>query len=116
MFRNSDDSVLGSLSMLGLCFGAFGGYLGASLLHWTLWSLGDWLLFPVARELPGLLGRLAIEYAPFAWGLAGAIMGLIWGIGRVLTATGRGAGRYFFVIFLAIAFLVLLLKSTLATA
>jgi serine/threonine protein kinase len=111
--RNSDDSMLDTLAMVGLFFGAFGGYLGASMLHWTLWSLGDWLLFPVARQLPGVLGRLATSAAPVSWGIAGAISGLIWGIGRIMTATGRAAGRYFFLIFMALAFLVLLFKATL---
>jgi hypothetical protein len=100
--------------MLGLFFGSFGGYLGASMLHWTLWSLGDWLLYPVALQLPGALGKLAQQAAPVSWGLAGLVGGLVWGIGRVLAATGRGAGRYFFLVFLAIAFLTLLLNATLA--
>jgi hypothetical protein len=113
--KDSDDSVLGTLPMLGLCFGAFGGYLGASLLHWTLWSLGDWLLFPIARQLPGEMGRLATQHAPVSWALAGALGGLVWGIGRALAATGRGSARYFFVVFMALAFLVLLLNATLTS-
>ncbi|MBW3638047.1 MAG: protein kinase, partial [Armatimonadetes bacterium] len=111
--RDSDDSILGTLPMLGLCAGAFGGYLGASLLHWTLWSMGDWLLFPIARQLPGELGRLATQHAPVTWAVTGAVGGLVWGIGRALAATGRGSARYFFLVFVALAFLFLLLNATL---
>jgi serine/threonine-protein kinase len=110
--KDSDDSVLSTLPMLGLCAGAFGGYLGASFLHWTLWSLGDWLLYPLARHLPGQLARLADSNAAIMWSVAGAVGGLVWGAGRILSATGRGAGRYFFLIFAALAFLVLLLNAT----
>ncbi|HEX8464794.1 MAG TPA: serine/threonine-protein kinase, partial [Abditibacterium sp.] len=113
LLRDSDDSMLSTLPMMGLVFGAFGGYLGASLLHWTLWSLGDWLLYPVAQELPGQLGRWAKSSAPASWGLAGAVGGLVWGLGRALTATGRVAARYFFVVFVALAFLTLLMNATL---
>ncbi|PQV63450.1 Serine/threonine protein kinase [Abditibacterium utsteinense] len=113
-FKDSDDSVLGTLPMIGLVFGAFGGYLGASLLHYSLWSLGDWFLFPIAHELPGELGKWAAQVAPVTWGLAGAIGGLVWGIGRALSATGRAGARYFFVVFVALAFLSLLLNATLA--
>lgn len=111
---DSDDTVLDTLPMFGLFFGAFGGYLTAQLLHWTVWSLGDWLLYPVARALPGTLGEFAQEYAPVIWTFTGAAAGLVWGVGRILSATGRGSGRYFTLIFAAVAFLALLMNAMLA--
>ena len=113
-FKNTDDTFLQSMPMLGLFFGAFGGYLGAQLLHWTLWSLGDWLLFPFARMLPGQLGVWAQNHAPIVWAGAGAFGGLMWGLTRLLSATGRGSGRTVFAVFLASAFLILLLNATLS--
>lgn len=113
-FKGSDDSVLQTLPMVGLALGAFGGYLGTELLHWTLWSAGDWLLFPIARALPGSVGTAARSNAPLVWAGAGAVLGLAWGIGRALTATGRAAGKLVFLAFAALLLLVLLLYATLA--
>jgi len=112
--RSSDDAMLQALPMLGLALGAFGGYLGTELLHWTLWSAGDWLLFPLARALPGAMGAIAQTNAPFVWAMAGALLGLVWGIGRSLSATGRAAGRVVFALFAATTLLALLLYATFA--
>ncbi|RYX85842.1 hypothetical protein EON83_03555 [bacterium] len=112
--KNSDDSVLQTLPMLGLALGAFAGYLATELLHWTLWSAGDWLLFPIARLLPGRMGILARENAPFMWALLGGFTGFVWGVGRALSATGRAAGRIVFGVFTAVLFLFLLLFATLS--
>jgi hypothetical protein len=112
--KDGDDTLLDTLPMFGLFFGAFGGYLTAQLLHWTFWSLGDWLLYPVAKMIPGPLGEFARQYAPVTWTMAGAIGGLVWGIGRILTATGRPSGRYFVLIAAAVAFLALMLNAMLA--
>ena len=114
MLKNSDDNTLHTLPMIGLCLGTFGGYLGAQLLHWTLWSLGDWLFYPLARQLPGALGGLANENAPVMWGIVGAFGGLLWGGSKVLSATGRGNGRTIFGVFVAVLFLILLVNATLA--
>ena len=113
MLKNSDANVLHTLPMLGLVFGAFGGYLGASVLHWTLWSFGDWLLYAIARDLGGPFGKWAQSNAPVMWGVAGGIIGLMWGIGRALSTVGRGEGRNFFIVFLITAALALLLNATL---
>ncbi len=113
--KDTDNSVLATLPMIGLVLGAFGGYLGASLLHYSLWSLGDWLLYPLTGHLPRAVERVAQQTAPIAWGVAGAVGGLVWGIGRALSATGRVGARYFFVVFAALAFLFLLLNATLST-
>ncbi len=116
LLRGSDDSVLQTLPMVGLALGAFAGYLGTELLHWTLWSAGDWLLFPLARALPGAPGVAARSNAPLAWAGAGAVLGLAWGIGRALTATGRAAGKVAFIAFAALLLLALLLYATLANS
>lgn len=112
--KNSDDAMLGTLPMLGLALGAFAGYLATELLHWTLWSGGDWLLFPLARLLPGRVGEIALQNAPFTWALMGGVLGLVWGIGRALSATGRAAGRIVFSVFGAALFLALFLFATLS--
>ncbi len=112
--KNSDDGMLQSLPMLGLALGAFGAYLATELLHWTLWSAGDWLLFPVARILPGQARALALQNAPFVWGVLGATLGLVWGVGRALSATGRAAGRIVFSAFASVLFLLLFLYATLS--
>ena len=114
MLKNSDDNALHTLPMIGLFFGTFGGYIGAQLLHWTLWSLGDWLFNPLARLLPGQLGAVTLDNAPVMWGIVGATGGLLWGISKVLSATGRANGRIVFGVTLAIVFLVLLVFGTLA--
>ena len=112
--KNSDDNTLHTLPMIGLVTGTFGGYIGAQLLHWTLWSLGDWLFYPLARVLPGSAGKLALDNAPVMWSIVGAIGGLLWGISKVLSATGRANGRIVFGVTLAILFLVLLVFGTLS--
>ncbi len=112
--RGADDAMLQTLPMLGLALGAFAGYLATELLHWTLWSAGDWLLFPLARLLPGAAKVLALQNAPFVWGLLGALLGLAWGVGRALSATGRAAGRIVFSAFASILFLLLFLFATLS--
>ena len=114
MLKNSDDNTLHTLPMLGLFFGTFGGYIGAQLLHWTLWSLGDWLIFPLARLLPGTMRPIALDNAPVMWSIVGAIGGLLWGISKVLSATGRANGRIVFGVTMAVLFLVLLVFATLA--
>ncbi len=114
--KNSDDGMLQTLPMLGLALGAFAGYLATELLHWTLWSAGDWLLFPIARLMPGSVGILARQNAPFVWALLGALLGLVWGIGRALSATGRATGRIVFGVFTAVLFLFLLLFATLSNS
>jgi len=114
MLKGSDDNMLHTLPMIGLVSGTFGGYIGAQLLHWTLWSLGDWLIYPLARLLPGGVGRIVLDNAPVMWGIVGAIGGLLWGISKVLSATGRANGRIVFGVTMAIMFLVLLVFATLA--
>ena len=114
MLKNSDENTLHTLPMIGLVAGTFGGYLGAQLLHWTVWSLGDWLFFPLSRALPGALGQMASENAPIVWAIVGAFGGLLWGTSKVLSAIGRGNGRVFFAVFMAILFLVLLVNATLS--
>ena len=113
MLKGSDDNTLNTLPMIGLFFGTFGGYIGAQLLHWTLWSLGDWLFYPLARQLPGVLGKVTLDNAPVMWGILGAVGGLLWGISKVLSATGRANGRIVFGVTMAILFLVLLVFATL---
>ena len=114
LFKDSDDTFLNSLPMLGLFFGSFGGYIGAQLLHWTVWSIGDWLLFPVARQLPGAFGQFAETNAPFTWALVGAFVGLLWGVSKFLSATGRGNGRTLFAVFATVTFLALLFNATIS--
>lgn len=114
MLKGSDDNTLHTLPMIGLFCGTFGGYVGAQLLHWTLWSLGDWLFFPLARQLPGGLGKLTLDNAPVMWGIVGAVGGLMWGISKVLSATGRANGRIIFGVTMAMLFLVLLVFGTLS--
>jgi len=114
--RYSEDGMLQTLPMIGLALGAFGGYLGTELLHWTLWSAGDWLLFPLARAFPGGMGTVAKGNAPLVWAMAGAVLGLAWGVGRALSATGRAAGHLVFALFAGSALLALLLYATLANA
>ena len=53
MLKGSDDNTIHTLPMIGLVGGTFGGYIGAQLLHWTLWSLGDWLFFPARASAAG---------------------------------------------------------------
>ena len=112
-FINADDSFLSSLPILGLFFGSFGGYLGAQLLHWTLWSLGDWLLYPFTSHFGGRFGMLARQNPLIMWAVAGACGGLVWGISKVIGATGRGAGRTIFIVVMAIVFFLLLLNASL---
>ena len=114
LLKSSDEGVLQTLPMVGLALGAFAGYLGTELLHWTLWSAGDWLLFPLARALRGSFGVAARGNAPLVWALAGGVLGLAWGIGRALSATGRAAGKVVFTVFAAASLLALLLYATLA--
>lgn len=114
MLKGSDDNTIHTLPMIGLFFGTFGGYIGAQLLHWTLWSLGDWLFYPLARLLPGGLGQTALANAPVMWGILGAGGGLLWGISKVLSATGRANGRIVFGVTMAVLFLVLLVFGTVA--
>ena len=114
MLKGSDDNTIHTLPMIGLVGGTFGGYLGAQLLHWTLWSLGDWLFYPLALLLPGQFGKTTLDNAPVMWGIVGAVGGLIWGVSKVLSATGRANGRIVFGITMAILFLVLLVFGTLS--
>ena len=114
MLKNSDDNTIHTLPMIGLVAGTFGGYIGAQLLHWTLWSLGDWLFYPLARVLPGGAGKLALDNAPVMWSIVGAIGGLLWGVSKVLSAMGRANGRIVFGVTIAILFLVLLVFGTLS--
>ena len=114
MLKNSDDNTIHTLPMIGLFFGTFGGYIGAQLLHWTLWSLGDWLFYPLARLLPGGVGKIVLDNAPVMWGILGAVGGLLWGISKVLSATGRANGRIVFGVTMAVLFLVLLVFGTVA--
>ena len=113
MLKNSDENTLNTLPMIGLFFGTFGGYIGAQLLHWTLWSLGDWLFYPLSRPIPAL-AKIAAQNAPVMWAIVGAFGGLVWGTSKVLSAIGRGNGRIVFGVFVAILFLVLLVNATLA--
>jgi len=115
ILKNSDDAMLNTLPMLGIVFGSFGGYLAAQLLHWTLWSVGDWLLNPLAMRMPGEFGTLVREHAPIMWAIIGAIGGLLWGISKVISATGRGSGRILFAVFSVILFLILLFNATIST-
>jgi hypothetical protein len=112
--RDSDESVYDTLPMFGLFFGAFGGYLTAQLLHWTFWSLGDWLLYPLTKFMPARIQPWMKANAPGMWLLAGGTAGLVWGVGRIITATGRGSGRWFSIIVAAVVFLVLLLNAMLS--
>ena len=112
--KNSDDNTLHTLPMIGLFCGTFGGYLGAQLLHWTLWSLGDWLFRPLVRLLPSAVQPLALANAPVMWAIVGSVGGLLWGISKVLSATGRANGRIVFGITMAILFLILLVFGTLS--
>ena len=114
MLKGSDENTLHTLPMIGLVAGTFGGYIGAQLLHWTLWSLGDWLFYPLARPLPGALGSLARDNAPVMWAFVGAFGGLLWGASKVLSAVGKGNGRVLFAVFMAVLFLVLLVNATLS--
>ena len=114
MLKGSDDNTIHTLPMIGLFFGTFGGYVGAQLLHWTLWSLGDWLFYPLARLLPGGVGKIVLDNAPVMWGILGAVGGLLWGISKVLSATGRANGRIVFGVTMAVLFLVLLVFGTVA--
>ncbi len=114
LLKGSDDSMLQTLPMVGLALGAFGGYLATELLHWTLWSAGDWLLYPVARALGGKFGALALGNAPLVWAMLGAALGLAWGVGRALSATGRAAGRVVFGAVASALLLGLLLFATLS--
>ncbi len=114
ILKNSDDAMLNTLPMLGIVFGSFGGYLAAQLLHWTLWSVGDWLLNPIALAFPGEFGTLVQTHAPIMWAIIGAIGGLLWGISKVISATGRGSGRILFAVFSVILFLILLFNATIS--
>ncbi len=114
MLKGSDDNTIHTLPMIGLVGGTFGGYIGAQLLHWTLWSLGDWFFYPLARLLPGQFGKLALDNAPVMWGIVGAVGGLLWGVSKVLSATGRANGRIMFGITMAVLFLILLVFGTLS--
>ena len=114
MLKNSDENTLHTLPMIGLVAGTFGGYLGAQLLHWTLWSLGDWLFYPLSRPIPGALGDAARANAPVMWAFIGAFGGLLWGTSKVLSAVGRGNGRVLFSVFMAVLFLILLVNATLS--
>ena len=114
MLKGSDDNTLHTLPMIGLVSGTFGGYVGAQLLHWTLWSLGDWLFYPLARLLSGGAGQIVLDNAPVMWGIVGAVGGLLWGISKVLSATGRANGRIVFGVTMAVLFLVLLVFGTVA--
>ena len=114
LLKGSDENTLHTLPMIGLVLGTFGGYLGAQLLHWTLWSLGDWLFFPLSRPIPGALGEAAKANAPVMWAFIGAFGGLLWGASKVLSAVGRGQGRVLFAVFMAALFLILLVNATLS--
>ena len=48
------------------------------------------------------------------WGILGAVGGLLWGISKVLSATGRANGRIVFGVTMAVLFLVLLVFGTVA--
>jgi serine/threonine protein kinase len=112
--KNSDDNMLNTLPMLGIVFGAFIGYLAAQLLHWTFWSVGDWLLNPIALRFPGDFGDLIQTHAPLMWAVIGAVSGLLWGVSKVLSATGRGSGRILFAVFTITLFLMLLFNATIS--
>ncbi len=114
MLKGSDDNTLHTLPMIGLVSGTFGGYIGAQLLHWTLWSLGDWLFYPLARLVPGGIGQIVLDNAPVMWGILGSVGGSLWGVSKVLSATGRANGRIVFGVTMAVLFLVLLVFATLA--
>jgi serine/threonine protein kinase len=96
----------------GFVLGAALSWVVAYVLHWGVWSLGDWLLRPPAQ----LLGSWIREFAPLGWGVFGAVAGALWGAARAFSATGRAWMRYVVYAILLLAFLTLLINALLATA
>lgn len=86
------------------------GWLTALVLHFALWGLGDWLLFPLARSQT----LIPPDSAPLAWGAAGGCCGLLWGAARAGIAVGYSWARYGVAILLGAIFLLLLLNAMLA--
>jgi hypothetical protein len=87
--------------------------------HWIFWGAGDWLLRPLEGLWAPLLraGRIEPEFgAPYAWGLAGALGGLVWGLERVLAVSGKSSIRYALLGVCALALFVLALNALLFTA
>lgn len=108
--RHRRDPALRSLisTFVVLCGMPF-GWLAAFILHFSLWGLGDWLLFPPAH-IQTLIQPIT---APVAWAGAAGIGGLLWGIARAGTAIGYGWSRYVVAILLGVIFLMLLLTAML---
>ncbi len=86
------------------------GWLLALALHFALWGLGDWMLWPLAR----MQNVFPIESAPVAWAIAGALGGLVWGVARAGMAVGYYWSRYAASLLLGTFFLLLLLNAMLS--
>ncbi len=94
------------LPLVAIFGSVVGVWLVLALGHWVIWSLGDFLLHPLALALGGKTSS-----APLWWALSGAVTGLFYGIGRVFVALGRPWGLYLPPAMFLLAFMTLLIYA-----
>ena len=105
--------------VLATTLGALLGWPLLWLAHWIFWGAGDWLLRPLRGVWAPLLRGLHIDPdlgAPYAWGLAGALCGAVWGLERLLAVSGKSQARYGLLGACGLALFVLLLNALLFTS
>jgi serine/threonine protein kinase len=90
-------SPLVQSALLATVLGALLGWPLLWLMHWVFWGAGDWLLRPLETAWGPFVRALSIEAksaAPWAWSLAGAVGGALWGAERLLAVSNRATARY----------------------
>ncbi len=120
--RSGSGLGLSSGLQSGVLATTLGALLGWPLLwlgHWIFWGAGDWLLRPLEGVWSPLLRALKLNPdfgAPYAWGLAGAVGGLIWGLERLLAVSGKTQARYALLGVCGLSLFILLLNALLFTS
>ncbi len=102
--------------VLAMTLGALLGWPLLWLGHWIFWGAGDWLLRPLEGVWSPILRALKLNPdfgAPYAWGLAGALCGLIWGLERLLAVSGKTQARYALLGMCGLALFILALNALL---
>lgn len=98
------------LPIVGIAAGVVASLVAAAGLHWAVWGLGDWLLYPLVHLIDPRAGG---GWVLVAWTGAGVLVGLLRGIAASGNAAGTPWLRYVVWGTLAFGFLALLINAML---